>query len=102
MTADEAGIVIEAPQTQVRHAWKVYRDARETPDVFILSSVRTTNQVLAKRGVSEAALEEFRGLLRAARLLREPTTPARPILGFIGGALVALSLPFITGIASLG
>jgi len=102
VTADEAGIVIEAPESQVRQAWTVYRDARETRDVFILSSIRTMGQVLAKRGVSEAALEEFRSLLRAANLLRKPQTGTRAIVGFIGGALIALSLPFVAGIASFG
>ena len=102
VTADESGIVIEARDSQVRQAWKVYREANETRDVFILSSLRTMGQVLAKRGVSEAALDEFRDLLRAAGLLRAPARAIRAVVGFVAGALTALSLPFVAGIASFG
>jgi hypothetical protein len=101
VTADEQGIVIEGPDNHVRHPWSMYREARETPSLFILGAVRTLSQVLAKRGVSEAALEEFRGFLRTAGLLRERPGPARGILGFVVGALIALALPFVAGIATI-
>ena len=101
VTADEQGIVIEGPDNHVRHPWSMYRDARETRHLFILGAVRTLSQVLAKRGVSEAALEEFRGFLRAAGLLRAGSGPARGPLGFALGVLIALALPFVAGIATI-
>lgn len=103
VTADETGIAVEGRLSQTRHAWSVYREARETRDVFTLSSLRAMGQVLAKRGVSDAALAEFRALLRAAGLLREPRTRRiAPFAGFVGGAALAFSLPFVAGVATLG
>jgi hypothetical protein len=96
VTADEHGLVIEAPNSQVRQAWSVYREARETRDVFMLTSVRTMSQVFGKRGVSDAALEVFRGFLRGAGILRERRTRTRGIVGFVCGALLAV-LPFFLG-----
>jgi hypothetical protein len=102
VSADDAGIVIQAPGTEIHHAWRVFRDARETPAAFVLSSTRAMGQVLAKRGVSEPALEQFRSRLRSAGLLRPAAAPSRAVVGFVLGVAAAVSLPFVAGIVRVG
>jgi hypothetical protein len=102
VTADEQGLAIEAPDSQSRSAWRMYREAHESRDAFVLISIRTMSQVLGKRGVSDAALEEFRGFLRRTGLLRERRPATRGIAGFVLGFGVALCLPFVAGFARVG
>ena len=102
VTVDERGLHIEAPDSETRQAWSVFREARETPDVFMLLSLRAPSQVLGKRGVSEAALEAFRGFLRDAHLLRQRPSHLPAIAGFVVGAALAISLPFVFGYARVG
>jgi YcxB-like protein len=102
VTTDESGLMIEAPDSQLRHAWRMYRDAEESKDAFVLFAVRTMPQVFGKRGVSDAALEEFRGFLRGAGLLRERRTAVRGIAGFLLGFCIALGLPFVAGFVRIG
>jgi hypothetical protein len=99
ITADERGLLIEGPESQIRQAWSLFRDAHETRDVFMLTAVRTMSQFLGKRGASESELEAFRGYLRGAGLLRSRQTWARGIAGFGIGFILALGLPFAFGIA---
>jgi hypothetical protein len=100
--ADERGLLIEGPDSQVRQAWSIFRDARETDDLFMLSSVRSMSQVLGKRAVGAADLEAFRGLLRGAGLLRDQRSSIRGIVGFLLGAAIAIGMPFVFGMARLG
>lgn len=102
ITADEAGLLIQAPNSELRQAWRLYRDAEESDDAFVLFAVRTMPQVFGKRGVSDAALEEFRGFLRRAGLLRERRTAVRGVAGFLFGFCIALGLPFVAGFVKVG
>jgi hypothetical protein len=99
--ADAQGLVIEGPDSQVRQAWSIYRDARESPQAFMLTSIRTMSQVLGKHGVSEADLERFREFLRTANLLRSRQSATRGLVGFLVGAAIAIALPFVLGIARI-
>ncbi len=101
VTADGSGLLIEAPQSRVRHAWGGFREARETSDVFVLRTPAGMSQVLGKRGITEDRLEAFRAVLRAAGLLRDGTTPARGIAGFLGGAVIAIVMPVAIGVAGI-
>jgi hypothetical protein len=102
VTAGGGGILIEAPSRQVRQAWGAFREARETATAFLLSAPARPSQVLGKRGVSEEALQGFRALLQAARLLRDDPIPTRGIVGFVGGAAIAIVMPFALGAAGVG
>ncbi len=101
VTADGGGILIEAPRSQVRQAWGAFREARETTGVFLLSTPARPSQILGKRGVSEEALQGFRALLRAERLLRDDPTPTRGIVGFLGGAAIAIVMPLALAAAGV-
>ena len=98
VTADQDAILIETAETQSRQRWAGYRDAQESSTAFLLVGRRALSQVLAKRDVSDAALEEFRALLRGAGLLREGGQSVRGVVGFVAGAAIAIAMPFLLGL----
>jgi prepilin signal peptidase PulO-like enzyme (type II secretory pathway) len=68
--ADRTGITLATPIATTRHAWSVYRRAREIPDGFLLDTGIGANVMVAKRGAAESDVDAFRTLLREVNLLR--------------------------------
>lgn len=97
--ADGSGLTIESPGTHIRQEWTVYREARETGRLFILTSGGTAAQMFSKHGVSQSDVEAFRSILRQTGLLRERPAAQRfrAWLGFAAGAVAAIVFLVVIG-----
>jgi hypothetical protein len=92
--ADSAGLSLTSVQATTQLRWPVFRRARETKRAFQLDTGAGAVVVVHKRGVAEADIGAFRGLLTVNGLIRgpNPRTRLRPLVGVAVGLIGAVVL----------
>lgn len=98
--ADGDGISIRTGTIETRHAWSVFRRARESWRAFVLVPAGPVAELISKRAVPLTDVDAFRALLVEAGLLRPPTRAdrLRPWLGFVIGLSVFIGQLILIGV----
>jgi len=92
--ADSEGLSMTSVQATTQLRWPVFRRARETKRAFQLDTGAGAVVVVHKRGVAEADIGAFRGLLTVNGLIQgpNPRTRLRPLVGVAVGLIGAVVL----------
>lgn len=90
--ADADGLAMSTNLASSKHAWAVYRRARETSIAFLLQPGSGATIFVIKRGSSPDELAAFRRVLSAAGLEPHGTDMWRLVLAGALGFIVALAL----------
>ena len=93
ITMDPEGVTYQGPTMNARHAWSVYRRARDVGNAIVLEAGPGIAVAIQKDAVGNQAA--LMSILAAHGLIREPTSMerARPLLALaLGAAVYAVQL----------